>query len=679
MLHQHHAGHQHHKAPMEKRQDAGTVVQYVYKTAAKTFDGPVAGYMTVAAQPANTPSADSSPNSNSNGNSNSNSNSNAQQQAQDQAAQQVAQQSAEAAASSAAVSQAIAKAKATQQPAQPTVAAATSTEQKAQPSSTPEKTKGAVEATSSSSSTTVTELTKSSVAAATSSKAVASSPTSSFIESTSSSSSSTPTHTAAPSTGSSGGLSGGGKAGLAIGILLLLGLLFAGLFFCYRRRKNREAEAYGKADDEKSAYAAELNRSNTMTSTRTTATAPRLSLRPVTQFLPDLASKGKATNAAGVAGGAAMASRNQNDPANPFGNHAALQPSQRSSDEEKNMLPIQGTPENPFADNAAAPASNGPTAPGSMLPSADAPAPLRIKTPTPEAAAAAGAGAGLLGAGAVAAAKHNERNNAPKPLALSPNRPVSPTGASPAVSEFSQTPVSPGAMANGPPPSNVHRIQLDFKPSMDDEISFRAGQLVRLLHEYDDGWVSTCCPFSTSLSTNLQSQALCIRLDRSQQGVAPRTCLSARPVKPRPPPGARAGPGPRGPPPGMMGPGQQRPQSPAGGRGSPSPYARQPRPISPGPNRGSQQRSMSPGPYGGGPQRPAVIPAPGSKRRSNSASDVQARRMTPPGPSPMNPNVQRVPMQQQAVMSPDSASIASPSPPVSMMPPTRKPVPGQAL
>lgn len=150
-------------------------------------------------------------------------------------------------------------------------------------------------------------------------------------------------------------------------------------------------------------------------------------------------------------------------------------------------------------------------------------------------------------------------------------------------------------------------------------------------------------------------------------------------MKPRPPPGARAGPGPRGPPPGMMGPGQQRPQSPAGGHGSPSPYGRQPRPMSPSPNSGSQQRSMSPGPYGGGPQRPAIIPAPGSKRRSNSASDIQARRMSPPGPSPMNPNVQRVPMQQQSVMSLDSASITSRSPPVSMMPPTRKPVPGQAM
>lgn len=483
---------------MEKRQEAGTVVQYVYKTAAKTFDGPIGGYKTVAADQAeNTPSSDSS---------SSNSNSDSQQQAQEQAAQQAAQSSAEAAASSAAVSEAIAKAEATQKEANAaTTAAAAQTEHKAQATSSSKKAQEVAKATSTSSSKEATKAMKTSVAAASTNTAQASSSTSSYIQSTSSSSSSTPTHTAASSSGSSGGLSSGGKAGLAIGILLIIGLLFAGLFFCYRRRKNKEAESYAKAaDDEKSAYAGGLNRSNTTTSTRTTATAPRLSLRPVTQFLPDLAAKGKAANAAGMAGGAAggaavgaaMASRNQNDPANPFGNHAAVQPSQRSSDEEKTMLPIQGTPENPFADNAGAPGFNGP--PGSMLPSADAPAPLRIRTPTPEAAAAAGAGAGIVGAGALAAAKHHERNNAPKALNLSPNRPVSSAGASPAVSEFSQTPVSPGAMANGPPPSNVHRIQLDFKPSMDDELSLRAGQLVRLLHEYDDGWVSTSSPIPFS-------------------------------------------------------------------------------------------------------------------------------------------------------------------------------------
>lgn len=50
-----------------------------------------------------------------------------------------------------------------------------------------------------------------------------------------------------------------------------------------------------------------------------------------------------------------------------------------------------------------------------------------------------------------------------------------------------------GSRRNSPPgpgPNNVHRVQLDFKPSMDDELELKAGTLVRMLHEYDDGWVS---------------------------------------------------------------------------------------------------------------------------------------------------------------------------------------------
>lgn len=79
------------------------------------------------------------------------------------------------------------------------------------------------------------------------------------------------------------------------------------------------------------------------------------------------------------------------------------------------------------------------------------------------------------------------------------------------------------------------------------------------------------------------AKALCIRLDRSQQGVCPRTCLSQRPVKPRPqgppPPGAR------GPPRPGYGP-NGSPQSPMGNRGPPRPYspAGGPRAQSPGPN-----------------------------------------------------------------------------------------------
>lgn len=45
-------------------------------------------------------------------------------------------------------------------------------------------------------------------------------------------------------------------------------------------------------------------------------------------------------------------------------------------------------------------------------------------------------------------------------------------------------------LSGGAATTNVYRVQLDFRPSMDDELDLRAGQLVRVLHEYDDGWVS---------------------------------------------------------------------------------------------------------------------------------------------------------------------------------------------
>ncbi|KAK9452789.1 hypothetical protein V1511DRAFT_130964 [Dipodascopsis uninucleata] len=64
--------------------------------------------------------------------------------------------------------------------------------------------------------------------------------------------------------------------------------------------------------------------------------------------------------------------------------------------------------------------------------------------------------------------------------------------------------------------SNVHRAVMDFNPAMHDELPLKEGQLVRIIHEYDDGWV------------------LCVRLDRSAQGVCPRACLSVRPLRPRP-------------------------------------------------------------------------------------------------------------------------------------------------
>ena len=305
----------------------------------------------------------------------------------------------------------------------------------------------------------------------------------------------------AVSTPSSGGMSGGAKAGLAIGILLATAALAGLIFFCFRRRRNHRNEAYGRTNDEKAGLgnggaAASLGRSASVQTSTTSATAPRLSLRPVTQFLPDIAAQRKSGNNLVAAGGQlrhdtpvandtdrekALINNRTSDPANPFGSHAEM----------SEKLPIQSSsenPANPFGNHAG---TDRQLTEVSTEPEVVPPAPLRIRTPTPDGkTAAAGAGnAAIDAAGAMAGGKQN----VPKPLNLSPNRAASPAMKgvpSPTASDFSMTPVSPGSFANGPPPSNVHRIQLDFKPSMDDELELRAGQLVRLLHEYDDGWVS---------------------------------------------------------------------------------------------------------------------------------------------------------------------------------------------
>ncbi|KAK6355430.1 hypothetical protein TWF696_004527 [Orbilia brochopaga] len=158
---------------------------------------------------------------------------------------------------------------------------------------------------------------------------------------------------------------------------------------------------------------------------------------------------------------------------------------------------------------------------------------------------------------------------------------------SPAMSAFSDSsnmslPIQGTPTGPGPNSSPVHRVMVDFKPSMADELELHANEVVRLLHEYDDGW------------------ALCIRMDRSQQGVCPRTCLSPRPVKPRPPPGSRPGPPPL----------QTGPSRGPGGQPSPSPFSPVGRPQSPGFSSGSRPQSpRSPG-FNRPPMSPKGMPGP---------------------------------------------------------------------
>lgn len=316
---------------------------------------------------------------------------------------------------------------------------------------------------------------------------------------------------AASTASQSDGMSGGAKAGLAIGILLAIGLLLGLIFFCYRRKKKLQNEAYQVADDEKSVArdtsgAAALGRA---ASTRTTSTAPRLSLRPVTQFLPDLAGRRKSGNALAAAGGRSLApSDNMNEkrpqqnqstnPTNPFGDNAEPSEKALAPRQERSMIPNHANnPSDPFGNHAETveqPASTNSTMPTD----APIPAPLRIRTPTPDGPSPAVSPLGAAGAALAAAGVASQRQDKPKPLNLSPKRSASPAPMpSPSGTEFSMNSVTSTTMAKGPPPSNVHRVQLDFKPSMEDELALRAGQLVRLLHEYDDGWVS--CNFALML------------------------------------------------------------------------------------------------------------------------------------------------------------------------------------
>ncbi|KAK6006738.1 hypothetical protein QM012_005746 [Aureobasidium pullulans] len=449
---------------------------------------------------------------------------------------------------------------------------------------------------SSSSSSLVT----SSLAVVTSSAAASSTIVSSSIssaakaEATSSSSASA----TAVADAASEGLSSGAKAGVALVVIFAIGALAGLAYFLIRKKKAQQKQAIGmqRLDDEKKGFS---QSPSTMTvpqppaQTRSTGPAPRLSYRPTSQWSPSVL--GDAEKAA--AGAAAGVMAKNSDPANPFGIHAqTVEAHSRDAispiPEERSLSPpveLQGSPvPSPTAANfnLSSPAT----------PNADAKAEVGMASAVPVAA--------LAGA-------------------------------------------APGAMVADPPGSTVHRVQLEFKPSMDDELELKVGQIVRVLHEYDDGW------------------ALCIRMDRSQQGVAPRTCLSKAPLKPRPmgpPPsarsGPRAGPGSMGPPPRPIAGAKVR-QNSSSSQGSAASQARRPsmapsKPSSPTLAEQARQRSVS----------AAASPTKASRQpeqNATMAADAHSRSAS----------------MGTASSAAKSTNASGPSTPLGV--PTRKPVPGQAL
>ncbi|TVY87349.1 hypothetical protein LAWI1_G008454 [Lachnellula willkommii] len=604
------------RAPVANPDAAQTLVSVVYVTAAQTFDGPVGGYTTVgqSADPTTATAVAAAANTNT-------------QQANTQATTAQAETTQQT--SAAAAQSSVASVDDNSSIATPTsdintsIAAASSD---ALLSSLPSAISSPASSLASLASSV--PILAASTTLASSQKIAAESAASGTAATAAAASSSS---TSAPT---SGGMSSGGKAGLAIGLLLLFAAVLSIVFFCFKKRKDQQKQKL--ADNEKNdPFADGLARQASVQTTRTNPNAPRLSLRPVTQFLPNLTGEKRQSR-----GNALLTA-------------AAVAPVSEKTYNERPMTPQADNVANPFGNHAETIDSanaNGPAEVHVMSPTGEVVAATTGAPSTPPSSTAIPVGVAL-------ARGASKRENGRKEMDFTKSGPLK-SPPSPAGTEFSinsDTTSAPAqtetgaaiAAAGGPANSTVHRVQLDFKPSMEDELELRAGQLIRLLHEYDDGW------------------ALCIRLDRAQQGVVPRTCLSTRPVKPRPQ--QKGPPAPRGPPPpGMRIPQQGRPMSPAMNNGPPRSQSPSGRPMSPAMNNGPP-RSQSPSgrpmtPNGSHPRGPPNNQQ--GRHRSPSASQVQAKRNSPPGPSRMNPNA------------PPSDGTQSSEP---RGPPARKPVPGQAL
>jgi hypothetical protein len=288
------------------------------------------------------------------------------------------------------------------------------------------------------------------------------------------------TSRASPSTVQTG-MSAGGKTGLAIGIILAVAIIAAGVLFLYWKKK-KAVEEDERSHNEKAAFGAEaapmagsLLSSAPPATTTVAPLAPILDLRPMSRLMPEFMgqrrSQGNLLNSVNPPTAAATAGAGGRL-APPQGGSAWERPAKANDETVENPF---SDPTNPFGDEqskAVSPSLSGPAAPAM---STSMPAPLNVRSAAPVAAAgnvtaaAAGTVAGAAVAGAAAA---------------------KPTG-SPASSHSETMPQGAAGAVPGPgaPPNNVHAVQLDFKPSMEDELELRSGQLVRILHEYDDGWV----------------------------------------------------------------------------------------------------------------------------------------------------------------------------------------------
>ena len=349
----------------------------------------------------------------------------------------------------------------------------------------------------------------------------------------------------------SGSSNAAAKAGIAIGVLAGIFVILGLVYFVVAKRKRKMREEQRLADDEKlngpfgdharapptPAKPPRLSlRPMTQLFLGTPNTAEKRASRGLQQNIAMVVSPTMKRAPGASAWERPMTSESQ-DAHNPFGNHAETIPEEPATPRNpvSPMTPISevsmiasptlaaGLAPAPRAsaittDSAVlAPivthsppislhppqhgATPGPLQMNPAGPAASTPAASEAAA-VPAAAAAAGAVAGAAAASSLQRKQSVRKDNVPAPLDLTLPPKLGPVPPSPAGTEFSVHEVESGqasepsagaaaiAAAGGPAESSVHRVQLDFKPTMDDEMELRTGQVVRLLHEYDDGWVS---------------------------------------------------------------------------------------------------------------------------------------------------------------------------------------------
>lgn len=335
------------------------------------------------------------------------------------------------------------------------------------------------------------------------------------------------------STSSGGGSDVAVKAGIALGVLAGVFVILSLVYFVIMRKK-KQVEAERRADDEKLYGNGSFDARPTTSSTP--AKAPRLSLRPVTGLFTGFHTAGQGEQTTrGVNSASRRAPGNSawerpsegssTSDLNPFGNHAqvleepgtpnyAMDPMTPISEASTHMASPEhgvgsGLAPAPrvstlTADNASAGRQvsaitmNSATIPP-LLTTKDLPkSPPRSADVSPiESMDGRPASSANL---AITESQTSERRQsvrndkvpAPLDLTLPPKMP-SAVPPSPSGTEFSfsemdpnQSPLPPSqgaaaiAKAGGPANTAVHRVQLDFVPTLDDELALKAGDLVRL-------------------------------------------------------------------------------------------------------------------------------------------------------------------------------------------------------